>query len=168
MGAAAEGQWRGADHSQASDSQGKEVLPGVDVELSWVLAMEKVDGNVDGIVEKTLVAAFAILIISTPLAFAYRLYADWTKPPPITKGVVVDKCYEPPITRTNMSPMVTPSFDGTSTTITWNLDEEYDDEDYYVTIRGKDASGEEVDREIEVTKEAFDKVKIGLEYEFDK
>jgi hypothetical protein len=130
--------------------------------------MERVNGNVDGIVEKTLVAAFAILIISTPLAFAYRLYTDWTKPPPITKGVVVDKCYEPPITRTNLRPMVTPSFDGTSTTITWYTDEEYDDEDYYVTIRGKDASGEEIDREIEVTKETFDKVKIGLEYEFDK
>ncbi len=132
------------------------------------LAMEKVEWSMGGVTERFLVAAFVIVIISTPLAFAYRAYIDWTKPPPITKGVVVDKCYEPPITRTNMSPMVTPSFDGTSTTITWYLDEEYDDEDYYVTIRGKDANGEEVDREIEVTKETFDKVKIGLEYEFDK
>lgn len=153
MGAAAEGQWRGADHSQASDSQGKEVLPGVDVELSWVLAMEKVARNVVDIAEKTLVAAFAILIISTPLAFAYRLYADWTKPPPITKGVVVDKCYEPPITR--VSGVVF-------------REEEYDDEDYYVTIRGVNEDKKEVDRVVEVTKETFDKVKIGLEYEFDK
>jgi hypothetical protein len=128
------------------------------------LAMEKVEGNM----ERIFVWACIIVLASTPMAIAYRVYLGRTTPPPITKGVVVDKCYEPPITRTNMSPMVTPSFDGTSTTITWHLDEEYDDEDYYVTIRGKDASGEEVDREIEVTKETFDKVKIGLEYEFDK
>jgi hypothetical protein len=130
--------------------------------------MEKVAKNKEGVVERVLVAAFVIIVISTPLAFAYRAYTDWTKPPPITKGVVVDKCYEPPITRTNLRPMVTPSFDGTSTTVTWYHDEEYDDEDYYVTVRGNDASGDEVDREIEVTKETFDAVKIGVEYEFGK
>lgn len=119
-----------------------------------------------GVTERFLVAAFVILIISTPLAFAYRAYIDWTKPPPITKGVVVGKCYEPPITRTNLMPMLTPSFDGTSTTITWYPDEEYDDEDYYVTIRGKDASGQEVDRVVEVTKEMFYAVKIGERHEF--
>ena len=124
--------------------------------------MEKVGGNM----ERIFVWACIIVLASTPLAIAYRVYDDWTRPPPITKGVVVGKCYEPPITRTNLMPMFTPSFDGTSTTITWHPDEEYDDEDYYVTIRGKDASGQEVDRVVEVTKETFYAVKIGERHEF--